>query len=422
MTLLEAKDKRGLLIEDNIEVTKKAEKEKRKLTDEEQKAFDARKTEIDELEKFIEREEEKRKTDPAYRVPKMEVKAKRFSFMKSIRDVLENKPFDEDHAAVFEEGRNEFSKSNVQAAGRIIIPSESRKLYDMLSPESRAAIVTGQTTGTTAGGYAIQTDKLTVLPPLTNYLVLTKAGATYLTGLVGNVSIPTYSGTTVAWKAEVTTSSDGAGTWGKVDLNPKKLCAYIDVSKMFLLQDSVGAERMLLENLSKAIAAKLESTILGVGEGAVNSEPQGLFWSAYTSGATTLTWAVAVDLEQDVDSNNALFGPCAYITNAKGRYTMKTTLKTATYGDRFVMESEECNGYPVYVSNGVPKLTDFSTTTGTGLIFGNWADLIIGQWGGYDVLIDPYTQAALGEVRILVNTYFDAAAARSTSFSAIHLA
>jgi HK97 family phage major capsid protein len=292
----------------------------------------------------------------------------------------------------------------------------------MLSPESRAAIVTGQTTGTTAGGYAIQTDKLTVLPPLTNYLVLTKAGATYLTGLVGNVSIPTYSGTTVAWKAEVTTSSDGAGTWGKVDLNPKKLCAYIDVSKMFLLQDSVGAERMLLENLSKAIAAKLESTILGVGEGAVNSEPQGLFWSAYTSGATTLTWAVAVDLEQDVDSNNALFGPCAYITNAKGRYTMKTTLKTATYGDRFVMESEECNGYPVYVSNGVPKLTDFSTTTGTGLIFGNWADLIIGQWGGYDVLIDPYTQAALGEVRILVNTYFDAAAARSTSFSAIHLA
>jgi HK97 family phage major capsid protein len=179
---------------------------------------------------------------------------------------------------------------------------------------------------------------------------------------------------------------------------------------------------MLMENLSKAIAAKLEATILGVGEGAVATEPQGLFWPAYTSGATTLTWAVAVNLEKNVDSNNALFGNCAYITNATGRYSLKTTLKTATYGDKFLMEANELNGYPVYVSNGVPKLTDFSTTTGSGLIFGNWGDLIIGQWGGYDVLIDPYTQAHLGEVRILVNTYFDAAAARSTSFSALHIA
>lgn len=347
---------------------------------------------------------------------------KRFSLMQSVRDVLDNKPFDPEIAPIFEEGRQEFAKSGLQASGRIILPSESRTYFDMVPPEVRAAIVTGQTTGTTAGGYAIQTDKLTVLPPLTNYLVLTKAGATYLTGLVGNVSIPTYTGTTVAWKAEVTTASDGAGTWGKVDLNPKKLCAYIDVSKMFLLQDSVGAEKMLMENLSKAIAAKLEETILGTGEGAVATEPAGLFWSAYTSGATTLTWAVLVDLEQDVDANNALFGNCAYITNAKGRYTLKTTLKTATYGDRFLLEGNEANGYPVYVSNGVALTTDFSTTTGSGIIFGNWSDLIIGQWGGYDILVDPYTQAALGEVRILINCYFDAAAARSASFSALHIA
>jgi len=425
MTLLEMRDKRGLLVSDNAELSAKIKKETRKFTDDEQKLFDKNVAEAAQLESAILIEEEKRKFDQeaVKIVPKMEVKAKRFSLMQAMRDVIENNPIDPDHQAVFDEGRSEFARSNISAAGRIILPSQSRKLYEMTPPELRAVIVTGQTTGTTAGGYAIQTDKLSVLPPLTNYLVLTQAGATYINDLVGNQSIPTYSGTTVAWKAEVTTSSDGAGTWGKVDLNPKKLCAYIDVSKMFLLQDSVGAERMLLENLSKAIAAKLESTILGVGEGAVATEPAGLFWSAYTSGATTLTWAVAVDLEQDVDANNAIYGnKCAYITNAKGRYTLKTTVRTATYGEQMIMEGKEVNGYPVYVSNGVPKTTDFSTTTGTGLIFGNWADLIIGQWGGYDILIDPYTQAALGEVRILVNCYFDAAAARSTSFSALHIA
>jgi hypothetical protein len=35
-----------------------------------------------------------------------------------------------------------------------------------------------------------------------------------------------------------------------------------------------------------------------------------------------------------------------------------------------------------------------------GLIFGNWAELIIGQWGALDVLVDPYTNADRGRVRI----------------------
>jgi len=73
------------------------------------------------------------------------------------------------------------------------------------------------------------------------------------------------------------------------------------------------------------------------------------------------------------------------------------------------------NGYPVYVSNGTAKTTDFSTTTGFGFIFGNWADLLIGQWGGYDLTIDPYSQAIYANVRIVVNCYFDAQAARTTS-------
>jgi len=253
---------------------------------------------------------------------------------------------------------------------------------------------------------------------------LTQAGASYLTGLVGNVSIPTYSGTTVAWKAETAAAADGAGTWGQVNLVPRRLSAYIDVSKMFLLQDSVGAEAMLLSNLAKAIAVKLESTILGVGEGGSTSEsaPQGLFWSQYTAGATTFSWANIVGLETTVDSSNALINNLAYITNAAGRGAAKTTVRTATYGEQMIMEGTTINGYPVYVTNGVPKTTDFSTTTGYGFIFGNWADLLIGQWGGYDLIVDPYTVAVNGEVRIVVNCYFDAAAARSASFKALHMA
>ena len=413
-TLLELKDKRGLLIDENIAITKKAEKEERKLSTDEQKEFDKRLADIKSLESSIEIEEEKRKVDPDHLVKpiRMEVKEeKRFSLMRSILDVYDQKPIDKDFEPLMQEGRSQYYKETGHAAeGHIVLPTESR-----------AAIVTGQTTGTTAGGYAIQTDKKTVLPPLTNYMVLTKAGATYLTGLVGDVSIPTYSGTTVKWKGEVSSASDGAGTWGKVDLNPKRLTAYVDVSKMFLLQDSVGAEQMLMENIAKAVAVKLESTILGVGAGSVATEPTGLFYGAagavYKANRTTASYASTIALEKNVDVGNALIGNLAYIANPYVNHKLRTTAKVSSSDS--VMISDALS-FPVHVSNSVAYNT-FTTTGSAGLIFGNWADLIIGQWGGYDILVDPYTQAALGTVRLVVNCYFDAAAARSTSFSAINI-
>jgi HK97 family phage major capsid protein len=396
-----------LLISDNAELTVKGEKEKRKLTPEEQTLFDANLKSIEQLEKNILVEEELRKI-PAMKVKENLEEGRPFSLFAAIDNEINHRGMDAPTTAMVNEGRAEFAKAGgeVKAAGQIILPSESKIV-------TRTAIVAG---GTTTGGYIVQTDKKAVLPPLTNYLVLTKAGATYLTGLVGSVSIPTYSGTTVAWKEETVSAADGAGTWGKVDLAPKRLTAYLDVSKQFLAQDSVGAEKMLYENLAKAISSKLESTILGTGEGSSVSTPQGLFWGVYTAGATTLSWSSIVALETTIDAANNIADNMAYITSATGRGAAKTTLVTSTYGDRMIMALDgTINGYPVYVSNGVAKTTDFSTTTGFGFIFGNWADLIIGQWGGYDLTIDPYSQAVYANVRIVVNCYFDAQAARTTS-------
>ena len=410
MTVLEMKDKRAELQEANRNLIATGKAETRKLNTEEDSAFNANLEAIKKLDADIVSAEETRKVDEKEEV-KMTVKdkkmEKRFSLISILRAELDHKPYDPDFAPVLEEGRNELSRAGVIPEGNIFIPSETR-----------AAIVTGQTTGTTAGGYAVQTDKKTVLPPLTDYLVLTKAGATYLTGLVGNVSIPTYSGTSVQWKGEVASATDGAGTWDKIDMNPKRLTAFVDVSRMFLLQDSVGAEQMLLTNIAKAIACKLEATILGVGAGSVATEPKGLFYDYYTDAPVTTSYTNVIGLETAVDTANALFGNCSYITHAGGLSKLRTTAKVSSSDS--VMISDALS-YPVYVSNGVAGATAFTTTGGYGLIFGNWSDLMIGQWGGYDLLVDPYTQAALGSVRIIVNAYFDAAAARTASFSALNI-
>jgi HK97 family phage major capsid protein len=422
-TLLELKDKRGLLQDENIALTKKIEKENRKLNEVEQKEFDTRIEKIEELEAAIEIEEEKRKVD-SDKVGKREMVAKEpeFRFMKAIYDLAEGNPQSEAARTMTQRGGEEFRKSNLAYNGKLTIPSSVP-----LTKEERAAIVSGQAHGTTAGGYAIAYDNKMVIPPLTNYLVLSQAGATFLTGLVGDVTIPTYSGTTVKWKGEVTSATDGAGTWGQVTLSPKRLTAFLDVSKMFLLQDAAGAEAMLKENIAKAVAVKLESTILGTGL-LSTTIPAGIFNTLAVHGPTTLTYATALARETAVNTNNALLGNLAFITNAAGKGIAKGAMITTTYGDRHIMEDNEILGYPVYVSNGCASGTgagnDWSTaacttTGGEGFVFGNWSDLLIGQWGGYDLLIDPYTQALLGTVRLVVNAYFDADLARSESFSAI---
>lgn len=412
MTILEMKDKIGLLEEENRNLIATGKKESRKLDEKEESKLTANLEAVKALKADIVKAEEESRKDDGIKI-QMKVKdkmEKRFSLIKAIRDKVDGNPFDDVTREVISEGRADMSNAKVESVGHIVLPYESR-----------AAIVTGQTTGTTAGGYAIQTDKLQVLPPLTNFLVLTKAGATYLSGLVGNVSIPTYSGTTVKWKGEVTSASDGAGTWGKVDMNPKRLTAYIDVSKMFLLQDSVGAENMLRENIAAAIAVKLESTILGVGAGSVSTEPTGLFYGSsgaiYKANRSTISYDAVIALERNVDLQNALTGNLAYITHPYINHKMRTTAKVSSSDSVMV---KDALSYPVYVTNSV-AYNVFTTTGSAGLIFGNWKDLLIGQWGGYDLLVDPYTQAALGEIRLVVNCYFDAAAARSTSFSAINV-
>ena len=48
---------------------------------------------------------------------------------------------------------------------------------------------------------------------------------------------------------------------------------------------------------------------------------------------------------------------------------------------------------------------------------GNFSDYVIAQWGGIDLTVDPYTKAADGKVRLVINAYFDAKPRRSEAFA-----
>jgi hypothetical protein len=49
--------------------------------------------------------------------------------------------------------------------------------------------------------------------------------------------------------------------------------------------------------------------------------------------------------------------------------------------------------------------------------FGNWEDAILGMWGGWDVVIDPYTSAQTATVNVTINAFIDTAVRHSASFA-----
>ena len=318
-------------------------------------------------------------------------KMEKFSLLKAIRAIANNQTLDERSQEVVNTGIEEMRKSRQSYSGQIILPVEER-----------AAIVAGTAKN---GQEVVAEDKLNILAPLRDKLVLSAAGANFMTGLVGNVSIPTYSGANVGWGAETAAASDGAGTFGEVELSPKRLTAYIDISKQFLIQDSASAEALIRKDIVDAISNKLESTILGNVAGSA-TQPAGLL-NGVTADTTDVTFADILNMEKTLEKKN-VYGDIKFIVSPDAKYILRNTAVGGTKSDfKMIMSDGEIDGIPTLCTNAVAS---------KGIILGNFNDLVIGQWGGIDLTVDPYTQAANGKIRLVVNAYFDAKAQRADSF------
>lgn len=368
MNTLELLDKKELLQKRAEEIISGAEKEVRKLNAGEQVEFDTITKEVADIDIQIRKIEEDNLKQTTHTTMK-----EKFSLLKAINDVANNRQLDERAQEVVTAGIAEMRKAGQSYSGQIVLPIEERALDGVITGGKE------YTADTNNGGKEnVAEDKLGILEPLRANLVLAQAGASYMTGLVGNVSIPVYSGSNVGWAGEVDTASNGAGTFSEVNLEPKRLTAYIDVSKQFLIQDSNSAEEMLKRDIVAAISNKLEATILGTAAGSA-TQPAGML-NGVTADTAAVTYKDIVKMEATLGEKNVR-GDIKFIVSPSAKADLKTTDKGTDTG-RYLMEGNEVNGYPVLCTSAV---------AGKGIIFGNFADLVIGQWGGIDLTVDPYT-------------------------------
>jgi HK97 family phage major capsid protein len=401
MNSLEIKDKKEQIKKRMSDIVSNCKKEIRTMTEEEQKQFDDAKSEIEQLnQRLVELENElqnyQNETDSVDNIEELKNKRKNntntkmeFKLLSAINDIANNRNLSESAQEFVNAGIQEMRKAGQSYSGQIVLPLNYRS----------AITATGEGTGIEN----VSEDKLGILEPLRAKNILAQAGANFLTGLVGDLSIPVMSASNVTWEGENGDAKDGAGSFTEVKLSPKRLTAYVDVSKQFLIQDSNDAEAKLKNDIVAAINSKLESTILSNYSGST-TQPAGIFATVPYTGTTT-TFAGIADLGVKLDDANVL-GEKVYVLSNSAKAKFRTTSKgTGNVG--FILEGGEIDGEKTVSSSNVMK---------NGLIYGDFSNLSIGQWGGIDLVVDPYTQASKGMVRLVINAYFDAKVVRPEAF------
>ena len=254
------------------------------------------------------------------------------------------------------------------------------------------AIVAGQAT---YGQENVPEDKKSLDVAIRNASVLNRMGCTWFGNAVGDISLPHYSGSQVGWKGEIEAADDGKGEFSEVVLQPKRLTAYLDVSKQFLLQDSNDAEAILMRDLAEAIAEHLDETVMGADSG-TTTQPAGIFLDAATGNTlSAITYDNVLALESDVEAANGY--NFIFVANPRVKYALKGTQMAS--GLQMVYNAGEIDGYKAIVSNSVVE---------GGLVCLDPRDLAVAQWGGVEITVDNVSRAIFGEVRLVVNAYFDA--------------
>lgn len=248
----------------------------------------------------------------------------------------------------------------------------------------------------------IPTDKMRLDVAIRNASVLNKIGATWFGNAVGDIRLPKYSGSQVYWAdAENSEAEDGAGTFQEITLSPKRLTAYITISRQFLAQSPEDAEAILIADLAAAIAEKFDQTVFGSEEG-TDAQPAGLFYADNDymldpSALDDISFDNVLALEEAVEEHNGT--EFIFVADPKVKYALRGTQMAS--GLQFVWERGEIDGRKAVVSNSVEE---------GGLLCFDPRDLAVAIWNNQMVItVDPYSLAGKNQIKVTVNFLCDAA-------------
>lgn len=272
-----------------------------------------------------------------------------------------------------------------------------------------------------AGGVLVATDNLasSFIELLRNRAVVAQLGATMLSGLQGNVTIPKQTGGgTAYWLTnEATAITESQQTLGQLSMTPRNVGAYTEISRQLMMQSSPAADMLVMNDLSRVLALAIDLAALE-GSGA-SGQPTGISNTASIGAVTgtSLAYAGILELQTDVAAANALAGNCAYVT---------TPAVAALLAARQRFSSTDTPLWNGNVLDGTMsgfRAMSTNQLTAASMIFGDFSQVVIGEWGMLELALNPYANfaAAITGVRAIqtvdVGIRYAGAFSRATSIT-----
>lgn len=389
-TSIVLKEERSDIISQLESIKDVATTEERDLSSEENNQVDGLLTEVDNLDAKIERAE------------KMET-IKRNAAV--VSGVTSNKV------------EKEIKDYSFQSAMRAAYTGQVEGLVKEMDQEARSnAKYTGQTfkglaipstilTRAAVGTDAVNaTQTMSFTDQLEANLVMASAGANFYSG-IENMKFPVISGVNSYFQPEAGGTAGAAnGTASSITLSPKKLISVVNVSNEALTQNT-SLEAALRRNMAQSIAAHLEKALLG--ETDVTNGPTSIFLDAAAGSTAAFSNTTALALEASVlDAGVQLEGArMAYLMNSSAYQAIKQAAMVSGVSPVYDMREKLVNSYFSLFSSNVGL--HGGTAGKDAVLFGDFSKVHIAQFGGLDILYDPYTNGATGEPRMIVTSLVD---------------
>ena len=272
---------------------------------------------------------------------------------------------------------------------------------------------------TTDGPELVATNLLpgSYIEVLRNSMVTAQAGMTILSGLVGNVEIPRQTaGAATTWiSAENGDATEGEAQFDQVTLSPKDLACYTQVTRRLLMQSTPSVEGIVMRDLAIAQALGIDKAVL-YGS-ASTGQPRGVSLQTGINtkdlAAAAPTYAEIIEIIKKVLEDNALMGSLRWMISPAGWEDLSTTPKqgSGVEGNFILGENGRIAGYDWNVSNQV---------TAEEYFFGDWSQVLLGEWGGLEINVDPYTHSLKGQIRYVTFKTCDVAVRHPESFCYAH--
>jgi HK97 family phage major capsid protein len=426
MKLKQLQEKRGSLMKQVREILDAAQTEGRALTGDEATKLASFEAEIDGVDSTLQAEMRQlaRESQAAPQLSRQEERdVISFDFSKLLNHLYRSAKgastvIDGIEAEMLQEGEREARSAGIQSGG-ILLPRM------LVRGERRDMTATGGSNGN-QGGNTIATEKRGLLDDFFNASIMRQAGATILEGLTGNLDLPRLiAGTAAAGKAENGTADEVSPTTGMLSLSPKRLPAYIDISERLLVQSSVAIEAILRGHLSTQMLATSEAAFF---HGGGTNEANGIAGTVGIGSVAGGTHGAApnladiIKLETAVDTANALLGSLHYASNGQIRGKLKSTAKVASTDSRMLLDTDGLlNGYGPLFTNAISRTLTKGDSSGvcSAIFFGNFADYVVGYWGGISLeMVRDKTNAISGLYTLVASTYYDGGVVRPKSFAA----